>query len=335
MSIPKIEIDKTLSIPLADQIYNDVLIKILNGDIKPGAKLPTERELAETLNLSRGTIQRAYRKLYDANAIEIRKGSGSYVLKNEQVVEENQKKDALHMIEDTLFRLRSLGLSEKEILNLMHLRVGADHSIRKVMIMVISNNYQILSELENQLSYLTAASHMSYTLSFLTIACIKGAAEPVQMLRDYDLIISTPIDYEEIVSLVPIYAHRIVKVNLAPHTNTLLAIANIPRHHRIRVIFRTIIFRDFVLTTLYSLGFSKEQIDTVHEDAYRPISHFENNVQVVINFNESPVYVDDFFQTLNQEFESQGGQLLRFIYRIDRGSLSYIEDRLNALLLAE
>ncbi len=51
----------------------------LNGELQPGEKLPTERELASRFNVSRTSVREALRKLEIKGFIEIRQGSGSFI----------------------------------------------------------------------------------------------------------------------------------------------------------------------------------------------------------------------------------------------------------------
>ncbi|MDR0139548.1 FadR/GntR family transcriptional regulator [Metabacillus idriensis] len=51
----------------------------LNGDLNPGDKLPSERELASRFNVSRTSIREALRMLELRGAIDIRRGGGSYI----------------------------------------------------------------------------------------------------------------------------------------------------------------------------------------------------------------------------------------------------------------
>ena len=50
-------------VSLSSQIYHVLQQRILSGVLKPGGRVPTSRELATTLKVSRGLIIRCYEKL--------------------------------------------------------------------------------------------------------------------------------------------------------------------------------------------------------------------------------------------------------------------------------
>ena len=62
------------------RVFQDVVEQIqeaiLEGQLSPGDKLPPERELQETFNVSRGTLREALRVLEQKGLIEIRLGTG-------------------------------------------------------------------------------------------------------------------------------------------------------------------------------------------------------------------------------------------------------------------
>ena len=56
-------IDPASSVPLTRQIYEFWRLGILNGRFSGGERVPSTRELATALDLSRGTITQAYEQL--------------------------------------------------------------------------------------------------------------------------------------------------------------------------------------------------------------------------------------------------------------------------------
>jgi GntR family transcriptional repressor for pyruvate dehydrogenase complex len=69
--------NRKLYIQIADQIRD----QILNGDVAPGRQLPSERDLAQSLGVSRPTVREALIALEVAGLVEVRVGVGAFVRK--------------------------------------------------------------------------------------------------------------------------------------------------------------------------------------------------------------------------------------------------------------
>ena len=66
---------------LADQVYDQLLTKILEEEYPVHSRLPTEEMLAESFGVSRPVVRGALSRLRDDSIIQSRRGSGSYVLR--------------------------------------------------------------------------------------------------------------------------------------------------------------------------------------------------------------------------------------------------------------
>lgn len=64
---------------LSEQIAERILQMIRDRQLKPGERLPSERELATMMNVGRPALREALRALAMMNVIEIRQGAGAYV----------------------------------------------------------------------------------------------------------------------------------------------------------------------------------------------------------------------------------------------------------------
>jgi GntR family transcriptional regulator/MocR family aminotransferase len=65
--------------PLYRQIYDGLAAGIIGGSIKPGERLPSTRDLAQALGVSRNTIMLAFEQLTAEGYLEGLSGSGTYV----------------------------------------------------------------------------------------------------------------------------------------------------------------------------------------------------------------------------------------------------------------
>jgi GntR family transcriptional regulator len=63
------------------EVKQEIEVKIRQGEIKLGDQLPSEPELAETFNVSRGTIRQALSELARDGIIARRSGAGTFVIR--------------------------------------------------------------------------------------------------------------------------------------------------------------------------------------------------------------------------------------------------------------
>lgn len=64
---------------LYEQVTSQIETLVVNGQLKPGDRLPAERELGERLGVSRTVIREAIRSLEEKGLVEIRPGVGTFV----------------------------------------------------------------------------------------------------------------------------------------------------------------------------------------------------------------------------------------------------------------
>lgn len=72
-------VDKGSPVPLHVQVRNELLGRILSGELEPGDRLPSERELELYHQVSRTTVRLALGDLVHSGLIQSRPGKGTYV----------------------------------------------------------------------------------------------------------------------------------------------------------------------------------------------------------------------------------------------------------------
>jgi GntR family transcriptional regulator/MocR family aminotransferase len=85
--LPVIAVDRRARLPLHQQLYDAFKKAILGGEVLAGQQVPSSRELAEVLGISRIPILNAYGQLLAEGYLETRVGAGTFVaesLKREQ-----------------------------------------------------------------------------------------------------------------------------------------------------------------------------------------------------------------------------------------------------------
>ena len=81
----KSNVEKGLFAPIktrkiSDEVYKQIVSLISNGQLKPGDKIPSERELSSEIGISRQSIREALNRAEVMGLIEVRQGEGSFIL---------------------------------------------------------------------------------------------------------------------------------------------------------------------------------------------------------------------------------------------------------------
>ena len=66
---------------LSDELYGQLLERIVSGSMVPGDKLPSEHQLCRALHVSRPVVREALMRLQADGLVETRRGSGTFLLR--------------------------------------------------------------------------------------------------------------------------------------------------------------------------------------------------------------------------------------------------------------
>jgi len=114
----EISIDIKSGVPFYRQIIEQIKFAIARGDIEPGDRLPTVRQLAVDLSINPNTVVRAYRELEIEGVLNTQQGSGTFVGHEKPDVDRLERQRMLDQIlTDLLARASSYGLSLDDVLD--------------------------------------------------------------------------------------------------------------------------------------------------------------------------------------------------------------------------
>ena len=74
-----LRIDPSSATPIWSQIEDGLRRLVASGALKPGAAVPSVRDLASDLRINPATVAKAYQRLTDAGVLTVRRGDGTYV----------------------------------------------------------------------------------------------------------------------------------------------------------------------------------------------------------------------------------------------------------------
>lgn len=108
-------------VPIFRQIIDQVAAMVASGVLKTGDMLPSTRELARVLEVNMMTVSKAYSRLEADGLVERVRGTGMRIAAppvNRPLAERQHEFQA--QLAPTLHRARQLGLSDEQILSVVH-----------------------------------------------------------------------------------------------------------------------------------------------------------------------------------------------------------------------
>ncbi|MGR6897258.1 GntR family transcriptional regulator [Rummeliibacillus sp. BSL5] len=101
--------------PIYIQIADHLSSQIVRREIKPGEKLPSVREMAIVSGVNPNTVQRTYSEMERMGIVETKRGQGTFVIQNEEIVDSLKTQLQREIIDRFVQSMRGLGLSEEDI----------------------------------------------------------------------------------------------------------------------------------------------------------------------------------------------------------------------------
>jgi GntR family transcriptional regulator len=105
---PRIRVNPALPVPIWSQIEDGVRHLVASGALRPGAALPSVRDLARAERINPNTVAKAYQRLADAGVVETRRGEGTFVAERPPALPAGERERALR---DGALRFASLAVN--------------------------------------------------------------------------------------------------------------------------------------------------------------------------------------------------------------------------------
>lgn len=101
--------------PIYLQIVERICYQIVRGDIQPGEKLLSVREMAVESGVNPNTVQRTYGELERMGIVVTKRGQGTFVCNDEQRIHKLKQSLQTKIIETFISNMKELGVSDEEI----------------------------------------------------------------------------------------------------------------------------------------------------------------------------------------------------------------------------
>jgi len=102
-------------------IYRQIILRFnrafVRGDIQPGDRIPSIRELSALLRVNTNTVQRVYQEMERDGVISSRRGTGYYFTEDKEMTEKMRKELTSESVQRFVDEMCALGLKKTEILS--------------------------------------------------------------------------------------------------------------------------------------------------------------------------------------------------------------------------
>ncbi|HHV79987.1 MAG TPA: GntR family transcriptional regulator [Firmicutes bacterium] len=249
MEVPQICLSKRSGTPIYLQISSEVK-RLIETEVWPkGHRLPTERELAKALGVSRNTVSQAYRELEAEGIITSRQGRGTFVASGGSALVRSTKRERLlRMIDLSLEEAMDLGFSLDEFAAMVQSRCREKKEVfRHMRVGFVECNREQLDSFSRQIQL-----GAGVTIQPLLLDDLRNGLS-VDCIKTMDLIVTTFFHLNEVRSLTANWAH-VIAIALNPEPQTLVRIARLKRGSKVGLICITEAFARGVVASIREAG---------------------------------------------------------------------------------
>ncbi len=325
MKIEAFSLDKRSSHALYRQIAGQIMSMIREGRLAPGERLPTYRELAQRFKIAPGTVRKAYEELAREGWVHQVQGSGTFVGDQAAGTISGRKEQAHRLIAELLTSLEALRFSYSDMRDMILLRIrDREERQNQFSIALVDCNPETLRVCGNQLQALSHGTVRGYLLDDL-----RRSMDPPAMLGPFDLIVTTSTHAQEVGELLPGLERKICRAAVSLSCESVIAFASFSPAQSPGVFCESERFFRIVARRLEELRLWHGGLEVLYVSETDRLSEFLINKNVLIvptGFTPAPSVA-----RVLRDFTERGGRLLTFEYRIEQGSLLYLQDRITAL----
>ena len=307
------ELERKGGLPIYLQVKRKINYLISSGYWKKGQRLPTERELAARLGVSRNTISLAYRQLEAEGLITSRQGRGTFVAEADDMLRlENKRERLCRIIDVALEDALSIGVTLDEFLTVASQRVEERRQmLSEVRIAFVECNKEQLDYFAKELELGTGVRVLPVLIDDLRNS--KGSHEVIDKA---DLIVTTFFHLDEVRALFPDRGEDILGIALDPVMESIVKIARLPQGTKVLLVCISEAFAERVQKSIELAGITELDIEVSTERDLPSIQKRLQGKQAVI---VSPGRLKEVASLVKR-----GTQIIEFIYKPDAGSVNLL-----------
>ena len=315
----KIKIDKKSGIPLYLQIKHQIKRLLETGRLKEGEQLPTERDLSESLVVSRNTVSMAYKELVLENVLSSSPGKGTFIspqaLINHKFKENNSQTRITEIIDLVINEALELNFELNELEKIVCSRIKEKEKLLKNI------NIAFIECNQEQLYFFSKGIELGTGISIIPILIDEIYKEPDifrERIRSIDLVVTTFFHYDEVKKYLADQKQRVLAIALDPLMETMVNIAHLSfKDKSIGLVCITDKFAQRVFQSIRQSGIKFLNFKFTISHDTNEVRKFLANTDIVIT---SPGRKKEVEKLISPQIP-----LIEFVYVPDKGSMSMLK----------
>lgn len=299
--------------PLYIQIKEYIKKQIEKQKWSVGSRLPTERDLAKKIGVSRKTVSLAYKELESEGYISSHQGKGTFV---SMTVNRNEVyiKQFTETIDKCLDIVLKIGMDPDSFLSICKERVNEyKNRLHKIKIMLVECNKEQLDYFCKELEF-----DVGVSIEPVLLDDFKSNINIIrQKLKNYDFLITTLFHHEEVRELIKNEDIPLLPIALNPQLESIIEIARIPKKSSVGILSISENFANKVKKAVSDAGLHFDDIIISTTTVPEEMELFVKNVDAIIVSPNRKKHVLNFVK------EDQ--DVIEFIFVPDAGSINLLK----------
>lgn len=309
-----------IGIPIYLQVKAHILEKINTGYYHSGAKLPTEREFASQLGISRNTVSAAYKELLLEGVLEARQGRGTFVADKagEHDVPGNfgsRRERLLKVVDDAVQKAVEMGFTVDQFATIVSIRAKEmTEAVKGLRVAVVDETPEYIARYISQIR-----QNSSVTCETVTIDAVLQNQGMVEFLEACDMVIVTAECFQALIGKMG-NSSKIATVTVVPNLDAIIRIARHQGDSALGVVAQSPHFVQGLERLLEKSAIRGFSLEFMQADDSEEIRRFVAKHSVLI--------VSEERQNIVRRWASSGQEIIPFFYEIDQGSLNQVLGKL-------
>lgn len=103
--------------PIYLQVINELKKRMVKGELKPGEKMPSNRELVVLFKVNQNTAARIYREMESMGLCYTKRGIGTFVSEEDDMISGLKKEMAEELVRNFMQEMEDLGFQKGDIID--------------------------------------------------------------------------------------------------------------------------------------------------------------------------------------------------------------------------